>query len=122
MEIGPTEHGALTVAQAYLLRQIQLKGSCTASEIGGIMGITSGPVTTITGRLIEQKLIVRHQNVIDHRIAEFSLTTAGELVLQEAMDRQRRKFSGLFEQLGSEKCQALFDLMTEIQTVILHGE
>lgn len=101
----------ITIAQAFLLHNLKMRGACTASAIGEMMEVTSGPVTSITQRLIKRGLIHRRQDEKDRRVVWFTLTSEGEAVLQAIREHNTQKWAIVLEQLGPETAQATIALM-----------
>lgn len=78
----------VTVPQTFLLRQLRSRGRCTAAQVAEMLSLTSGPVTSLTRRLMKRGLIRRSTDADDRRVAWFSLTPSGEdLVAKVTADR-----------------------------------
>jgi DNA-binding MarR family transcriptional regulator len=105
----------VTLPQAFLLQYIKTHGACTASTIGEIMGVTSGPVTGITQRLIQRGLLERRQDETDRRVVWFSLTKEGEAVVEASVRNRRQKWHQLFRRIGTEKAELLLSLVIDIE-------
>ncbi|QQE81023.1 MarR family winged helix-turn-helix transcriptional regulator [Alicyclobacillus sp. SO9] len=90
----------ITRVQEFLLRHLHAQGPCTASTIGSMLGITSGPVTSLTKRLIEKGLIARYNDTEDGRIHWFRLTPSGVELVQQVASYRRTEWKRLVEKLG----------------------
>jgi DNA-binding MarR family transcriptional regulator len=101
----------ITIAQAFLLHNLKVRGACTASAIGEMMEVTSGPVTSITQRLIKRGLVHRRQDESDRRVVWFTLTPEGEEVLKSIRAHSTRKWAMVLEQFGPETTEATIALM-----------
>lgn len=108
----------ITLPQAYLMRYLYMNGPCNASAIGHLLGVTSGPVTSITNRLIRRGYLKRKQNAKDRRVMEFSLSSEGERILSSMLGNRKKKWEQLFEQLGESKSRLLVELFQEIQSIL----
>lgn len=103
-----TRHVGLTVPQAYLLRQLRKLGPWTAAQVGEALGITSGPVTSLTKRLIREGLLSRDGDPHDRRVAWFSCTPRG-VALLDAMSPM--VWQGFFQEIGTERAAEIFEMM-----------
>jgi DNA-binding MarR family transcriptional regulator len=103
----------ITLAQGFVLRHIQVHGSCTASTIGSMMGITSGPVTSLTKRLIEKGLVRRTRDPEDGRVYWFSLTSEGEAAATMIASYRKTEWKRLVEELGVARTMEAMQLMRE---------
>ena len=108
------EHQTITLSQAFLMQQIKVRGTVNASDIGNILGITSGPVTYITTRLIYSGFIERRPNPQDRRIMEFTLTRQGKEIISSLLQSREKKWEVLFQQLGKEKSLSIISIIEEM--------
>lgn len=108
----------LTPVQWMLLAKLAKEGPCNASQIGTMMGITSGSVTSVTERLITRQLIERRRHETDRRIVIFTLTDAGKQALQTIHDEQRAQLTLLSQKLGPDKTRALLSVLRDIKAVL----
>jgi DNA-binding MarR family transcriptional regulator len=92
----------VSLQQFYLLRLLEKHGYCTAAEIGGILGITSGPVTHVTRRLIDQGLIRLTRDERDRRVHRFTITGRGEALIRRVSTRRKALWRTVFADLGTE--------------------
>lgn len=101
-----TRRLGITIPQAHLLRQLRRRGELTAAMVGDLMGITSGPVTSITSRLEAHGLIRRRRDANDRRVVWFSLAPAGDALLDRFIADSRSFWMLVFADLGEEGGQA----------------
>lgn len=107
-----THKVGLTVAQFYLLRQLRLDGPWTAAQVGEALGITSGPVSGLTKRMITRGLLARRPDEADRRVAWFSVTELGEELLAEAERDLLALWGRVIRELGAAPAGDLLDLLT----------
>lgn len=69
-----------------LLRIERSGGAMTMGELAGQIALTSGGVTRLVDRLIEEGLVVRQPCATDRRVLYVALTEAGRTKLSEAVD------------------------------------
>lgn len=115
------QHSGLTPFQGILLGKLAQEGPCNASQIGAMMGITSGSVTSATERLITRGLVMRKRDERDRRIVIFTLTELAKQALQSMRDTQRSHLSAICEQLGPAKTAHLLALLSEVQVSLELG-
>lgn len=104
-----TRRLGITIPQAHLLRQLRRREACTAAMVGEILGITSGPVTSITRRLERRGLIHRRRDRTDRRVVWFSLTEAGNALLDRFVEDSRGFWRLVFADLGEDAGQSAID-------------
>ena len=68
------------------LEHLETVGGLTPGELGHRLGLTSGGVTALTGRLIEQGQVVRRRHPEDGRMRVLTVTPAGAERLSEQLD------------------------------------
>lgn len=93
----------VSLQQFYLLRLLQKRGYCTAAEIGVMLGITSGPVTHVTRRLIGQGLVRCTRDEQDRRVHRFTVTGTGEALIDRVSTRRKALWRAVFADLGPGK-------------------
>ncbi len=108
----------LTVAQFYFLRQLRRAGPWTAAQVGEALGITSGPVSGLTKRLIAQGLVARRADEDDRRVAWFSITERGEALLTEADENLLLLWGHIVREFGVERGAELLDLLVAVSGVL----
>jgi DNA-binding MarR family transcriptional regulator len=93
VELAGTYHRAAR-ARRLALPQIELAalehldtlGGLTPGALGCRLGLTSGGVTALTGRLIEAGLVTRRRHPDDGRMRVLAVTPAGAELLREHME------------------------------------
>jgi len=103
----------ITRVQEFLLRHLYAQGPCTASTIGAMLGITSGPVTGLTKRLIDKGLVERRRDLEDGRVYWFSLTSVGIDFVQRVSRYRQAEWKRLIETIGVERASEGLYLMKE---------
>jgi DNA-binding MarR family transcriptional regulator len=68
------------------LEHLDTLGGLTPGELGHRLGLTSGGVTALTGRLIDQGHVVRRRHPDDGRMRVLSVTPEGSKRLSEQLD------------------------------------
>ncbi|MCY0869781.1 MAG: MarR family transcriptional regulator [Firmicutes bacterium] len=92
----------ITATQSLVLRHLYQQGPRSATQIGELLGVTSGPVTSLTRRLVVLRLVQREPDDRDRRIVHFSLTAEGLRVAQDMMIARRGAWQRMFSDIGAE--------------------
>ena len=108
----------VTVAQAFLLHHLRGHGACTAAEVGEWMGVTSGPVTTLTKRLVARGLVERRKDETDRRVVWFRLTREGDQLVEVLNQHSRNKWGLVIEELGIDESRRAITLMENTLKVL----
>jgi DNA-binding MarR family transcriptional regulator len=86
----------------------------TPGALGHRLGLTSGGVTALTGRLIEAGLVARRRHPDDGRMRMLALTPAGEERLRDYMEPVLEPLEGALGELGGPRAQALAEALDEL--------
>ena len=108
----------ITVAQAFLLNHLRRRGPSTASGIGEMMGVTSGPVTSLTKRLIARGLLHRYRDEVDGRVVWFALTEEGERLADELDKHSTKRWTLVMEHLGLVRAEETIALLEDTIRVL----
>ncbi len=104
----------ITVPQAFLMNHLNRRGPSRASTIGEMLGITSGPVTSLTKRLIAKGLIERQQDEHDARVVWFSLTEKGTRLADLLDNHSAKRWALLLESLGKDRAEETITLLEDV--------
>ena len=113
-----TYKAGLTLPQFYLLRQLRMYGPWTAAQVGEALGITSGPVSGLTKRMISQGLLARRVDDTDRRVAWFSVTAKGDGLVAEASRHLVRRWRRVIEEFGAQRAEELLGQLTAIAQIL----
>ncbi|MEA2366382.1 MAG: hypothetical protein QOE69_3317 [Thermoleophilaceae bacterium] len=98
------------------LEHIEALGGLTPGALGHRMGLTSGGVTALTGRLIEAGYVTRERHPADGRMRLLTVTPAGSEHLREYMkpvyEPVDQGLAGLTEAEGQLLARVLDELAT----------
>ncbi|OFW76884.1 MAG: hypothetical protein A2201_13820 [Alicyclobacillus sp. RIFOXYA1_FULL_53_8] len=108
----------ITVPQAFLLNNLRRRGPSTASAIGEILRVTSGPVTSLTKRLIAKGLVSRHRDENDGRVVWFSLTEEGVRLAEELDRHSLKRWALVMDLLGLERSEEALVLLEDTIRVL----
>ncbi|SFU34373.1 MarR family winged helix-turn-helix transcriptional regulator [Alicyclobacillus macrosporangiidus] len=114
----------VTLPQAFLLHHLRHHGPCTASTIADLLGVTSGPVTSLTKRLIQRGLLHRRPDEKDGRVVWFSLTEAGEALADTLSRHSTERWAAVIRQVGEDRARTALEIMGNTIRVLdgLQGE
>jgi DNA-binding MarR family transcriptional regulator len=98
------------------LEHLAALGGLTPGALGHRLGLTSGGVTALTGRLIDAGYVTRERHPEDGRMRMLAVTTAGAERLRDYMEPVREPFREAFLELASEQAELLARHLDELAT------
>jgi DNA-binding MarR family transcriptional regulator len=106
----------ITVPQVELaaLEHLRAVGALTPGELGHRLGLTSGGVTALTGRLIHAGHVAREQHPDDGRMRTLSLTPAGEAWLGEQLEPVREAVEDGLAGLSAAEAELVARVVEEL--------
>lgn len=114
----PSSRDGLTHVQTGMLKLLYYEGAQTVSEIADFMGVTMAAVSSLTDRLLKNKLITRERSEKDRRVVIISLTAEGRELIQLFLQQRRRKLERLLEALGREKSEQLLAVVADLKAAL----
>lgn len=115
---GQTNRGGLTLAQYYLLEQLQGGAALPISQLADAAGITPPTATRLVDGLERTGLLQRTRSDTDRRSVLVSLTDSG----QDALERKARKLTDrrmtIYKRLKPEERQQSEQLLRHLAEVI----
>jgi DNA-binding MarR family transcriptional regulator len=98
------------------LEHLDALGGLTPGELGHRLGLTSGGVTALTGRLIEAGYATRQRHPEDGRMRVLAVTPAGVERLSEHMDPVLAPLDEALERLSGAEAELITRLLDELAT------
>jgi DNA-binding MarR family transcriptional regulator len=95
------------MAQLKSLFIIVNKGDTNFHKLAQDLGVTSGNVTGIIDRLVEQGLVVRNPNLQDRREIRLEATQKGKDLLGNLMEAQTKHMAHILTHMGLEELTSL---------------
>ena len=96
------------------LEHLDALGGLTPGALGHRLGLTSGGVTALTGRLIEAGYVVRERHPEDGRMRLLTLTALGAEQLREHLDPVIEPVEEALDGLADAAAHALARLLEEL--------
>ena len=96
------------------LEHLSVMGGLTPSELGHRLGLTSGGVTALAGRLIDAGYVERAPHPHDRRMRMLTATPAGDAHLADHLEPILAPASHLFDWLSASECELLGRLMASL--------
>jgi DNA-binding MarR family transcriptional regulator len=93
------------------LEHLVLRGGLTPGELGHRLGLTSGGVTALTGRLIEAGYVRRERHPSDGRMRVLGATEAGAELLHSHVEPVLDVADGALSALSDEDAALLADVL-----------
>jgi len=108
----------LAVPQVELaaLEHLDVLGGLTPGALGHRLGLTSGGVTALTGRLIEAGLVTRRRHPDDGRMRVLALTPEGAELLREQIDPVEEPVDDVLGRLPAQAAEILARALDELAT------
>lgn len=98
------------------LEHLDALGGLTPGELGHRLGLTSGGVTALTGRLIDAGYVTRERHPEDGRMRVLAVTPAGLERLREHMEPVLEPLYETFERLSGSEAELLVRVLEELAT------
>ena len=96
------------------LEHLDALGGLTPGALGHRLGLTSGGVTALTGRLIEAGFVTRRRHPEDGRMRMLALTPAGAERLRDYMEPVLEPLDDALGELAEPVAEALADAHDEL--------
>ena len=96
------------------LEHLDALGGLTPGALGHRLGLTSGGVTALTGRLIDAGYVTRERHPEDGRMRVLTVTPAGAERLREHMDPVVEPVEEVLGELPVEQAQLLAAVLEEL--------
>jgi DNA-binding MarR family transcriptional regulator len=96
------------------LEHLDALGGLTPGELGHRLGLTSGGVTALTGRLTEAGYVTRERHPDDGRMRMLTLTPAGSRLLHEHMDPVLEPVDEALGRLSGAEAELLTRVLDEL--------
>jgi DNA-binding MarR family transcriptional regulator len=96
------------------LEHLDASGGLTPGELGHRLGLTSGGVTALTGRLVDAGCIARDRHPDDGRMRVLTLSEAGVERLREHMAPVREPVDEGLATLAAAEAELLADLLDRL--------
>ena len=113
---------AVTEQQWRVIRVLDGAGMLDATEVAKKAFILAPSLTRMIRSLEERGLITRHKDRMDGRRVLLKLTAAGHAVIEEVVPDARRVYDGIYARFGSERVEALIDMLDELATLGLGSD
>jgi DNA-binding MarR family transcriptional regulator len=108
----------LAGGQIFVIMMLSKKGSCNASDIANMLGVTSGAVTGLTDKLVNLGLMHRIRSEEDRRVVHFSLTEKGMEVSKQIFQERLQRLMSVFTKLEDEDLEKMMDVFTKLDAVL----
>lgn len=108
----------ISMHQMLFLKYLEVKETCTPSEIAQQFGITLGAVTGFVDRLFKIGLITRNHSEEDRRVVLIQLSPKG-IEASNAFEKEREiKFTRIFEKLDGLQVAELKKALERLNVVL----
>jgi MarR family 2-MHQ and catechol resistance regulon transcriptional repressor len=98
-----------------VLEVLMLQGSLPVNVIGGLIGLTTGSITTAVDRMEEKWLVVRKNDPNDRRIRIVELTSRGRKLIEKACAQYSVDMEDAASRLSRDERNTLVDLLRKLE-------
>jgi DNA-binding MarR family transcriptional regulator len=104
--ISYARENGLSMSQMGALLHI-FRDSCSVSDIGENLGVTSAAASQMLERLVQQGLILRQEDPVDRRVKQVELTARGRQIVQEGIAARQVWLENLAHTLSDDERQQI---------------
>lgn len=108
----------LADGQLSLLFSLCRKGTCNASDVANLIGITSGAVTGMTDKLVSMGLIERERSETDRRVVLFTITEKGKETIKRIRNQRLSRITELFRPINNDDLATTINVFNTISQLL----
>jgi DNA-binding MarR family transcriptional regulator len=110
------QQGGSMITQSHhrILRKLLEGGPQKASQLAEALYMTSGAITGISDKIVEEGLADRYRDEKDRRVVYLSITDKGRLAAEQANNRKAEIFRSFFEGLTDADIDRLIQIFEQI--------
>ncbi|WNQ12048.1 MarR family transcriptional regulator [Paenibacillus aurantius] len=94
-------------SQAVILEKLEAEGPQKASSLAEALYMTSGAITGLSDKLIEDGFAERYRDEKDRRVVYLAITEKGRSKLESIRDYRHKLYHSLFSGLSTEEIQGM---------------
>jgi len=106
------DDSGLSSSQVNALMRIHFRGGCGISDIGSHLEITNAASSQIVDRLVNEGLLERSEGANDRRVKQLTLTSKGQMLIEEGIEARQRWMEELTTALTPEEHDAIINALT----------
>lgn len=106
---------SLTPPQFYILHVLKYQGRMTVSQLGQLLGLTSGATTTATNRIEEVGYILRTRDQGDRRVVWLEITREGILMIESSLEKRSEIWGGFLDEFDNAELKTLQSLLGKVK-------
>jgi DNA-binding MarR family transcriptional regulator len=114
-----TTRNPLTYAQLKLLKLVAFTDTHSVSEVAAFLKISLPAASKAVDRLVRRRWLRRAEAETDRRVAQLSLTSAGERVLEDYQNTTKRVLAGVFEQFPTRELRRTASLLDRLSVGVV---
>lgn len=98
-----------------VLRILSRDGAVPMGKISEELLVTTGNVTGLVSRLVQEGLVSRQHGIRDRRIVRIHLTRAGKALVEKAARRHHQLLTSIFSGFSSDEKKQLLELLGKLE-------
>lgn len=112
---SPLLDSNLTLRQLKVIMILAFHGSQSGQDLAGRLGVGLATVTGIVDRLVNHRLVERHEDPADRRVRRVRLTDGGRRLADQVIDAGLDQFRALLSYLDLDTLRTLDTVMGKIR-------
>jgi len=104
----------LSASHILILTYLNRLGNCTVSDITSYLGISSGGGTVLTSTLLKHNLINRYRSKKDRRVVLLSLTSEGEEIVEQIINKRSTTFVEMLKNLDETEIDQILNVFRKL--------
>ncbi len=105
-----------------VLRILSRSGPAPMGRISEELLVTTGNVTGLVSRLVQEGLVARKHGIRDRRVVRIRLTPAGRSLVQKAARRHHQLLTRIFSGFTTDEKETLLDLLSRLEAELLESD
>ncbi|MUT65610.1 MarR family winged helix-turn-helix transcriptional regulator [Paenibacillus sp. NEAU-GSW1] len=104
----------LSYTQFKLMFRLHNEEKLKVSELAELMGLTSGAITGVVDKLIDEGYVTRERATDDRRVVYVEISPQGKTMIEELLESQSESISAMFNRLPDEDIQHLKRIFAQL--------
>ncbi len=107
----------LTLQQLRAFAVVFARGQVPVTQVGDALGVKANVATGIVQRLVERGLVERHEDPVDRRVRQLTVSAKGFALIEEMGSIILSKGRRLLERLNDAQLEQLRDILVAMETL-----
>lgn len=108
----------LSLPQINVLMHLHYKEKCSVSDIAKNLGISNAAASQLVKKLEQERLVQRHEGIIDRRIRQIKLADNGRRIVESLIESRFQWLDAFSLLINSKKADQILLSVSELTEVI----